>query len=129
MKKHIKYLLAASFFTAQSLFAQSLFAQSTTETEGMDMSAYASRMGTAFLVALFVMIAVFLLKANKEPAETEEAVPQGSLIFVRNRANTSSGSLLQLLPGISIDLQRVRYLLASALIMFSTILLLLIIQK
>ncbi|MBS1494839.1 MAG: hypothetical protein JST55_15095 [Bacteroidetes bacterium] len=124
MKKYLKYILTASIFTAHNLFAQS-----AADTEGMDMSSYATWMGTGFLVMLFVMIAVFLINGNKDTSEAEAGILQSSVIVVRNKINTAIGSSLQLLNGISIDLQRVRFLLASALIMFSTILLLLIIQK
>lgn len=122
MKKFIKYILTASFFTAQNLFAQS-----TTAAEGMDMSVYATWMGSAFLVVFFIMFAVFLYSANKEPVDTETEAILITGAFINSRLNTASGNSNYLLPSLSLELHKIRLLLISALITFSLVLLLLII--
>ena len=125
MKKYFTYILIAATFIAQNLFAQS-----TTNDEGMDMSVYASWMGSSFLVLLFVMIGIFLYSASKEPANPEDIVLQIPAVFSNAQVNIfASGSSLYLLPSLSLEFNRIKVLLISAMITFSLILLLLLIQK
>lgn len=124
MKKFIIYILTASFFTAQNLLAQS-----AADVKGMDMSVYATWMGSAFLVVFFIMFAIFLYSAGKEPADAETEVIQSSGAFVKSGINTASGNSVYVLPSLSLELHKIRLLLLSALITFSLVLLLLIIQK
>jgi len=123
MKRYIKFITAASIFTAQNIFAQS------TTDAGMDMSAYAEYMGTGFLVFLFVMFGIFLFKANKKSECTEENLIQTSAVLIKQKINAALVNPLSIFPNITLDLRRVGFVLTSVLIMFSTVLLLLIIQK
>lgn len=122
MKIYIKYFLIVSIFITENIFAQT-----TNEMEGMDMSVYATWMGSAFLVVFFIMFAVFLYSAGKEPVDTETEVMQSSGAFIKSRINSVPGNSIYILTGISLELQRIRILLVSALITFSLVLLLLII--
>ncbi|MBN8571878.1 MAG: hypothetical protein J0M18_19830 [Ignavibacteria bacterium] len=125
MKKNFIYLVTPLIFITQNLFAQS-----TTNADGMDMSVYASWMGSSFLIFLFVMIGIFLFSASKEPANPEDIVMQYPAAFSNEQVNIfASGSSIYLLPSLSLEFNRVKVLLVSALITFSLILFLLMIQK
>ncbi len=124
MKKYFTYILIASTFIVQNLFAQSV-----TNAEGMDMSVYASWMGSSFLIFLFVMIGIFLFSAAKEPANPEDIVVQFPAFSNEQVKIFASGSSLYLLPSLSLEFNRIKVILVSALITFSLILFLLMIQK
>ncbi|MBN8569786.1 MAG: hypothetical protein J0M18_09145 [Ignavibacteria bacterium] len=125
MKKFFIYLITPLIFITQNLFAQSV-----TNAEGMDMSVYASWMGSSFLILLFVMIGIFLFSASKEPANPDDIMLQFPAAFSNEQVNIfASGSSLYLLPSLSLELNRIKVIIVSALITFSLILLLLIIQK
>lgn len=124
MKKYFIYIVTPLIFIAQDLFAQS-----TTNAEGMDMSLYATWMGSSFIILLFVMIGIFLFSAAKEPADTESIVVQYPSAVVNQQINFASGSSLYLLPSLSLEFNRIKVILVSALITFSLILFLLMIQK
>jgi len=125
MKNFFKYILTSSIFITQNLFAQS-----AAETPGMDMSVYATWMGSAFLVMLFIMMGIFLISGDKESAETENIVLHIPAAFGNDRINfTGTGNSVYSFPGLSLELNRIKVLLVSAIISFSLILLLLLIQK
>lgn len=124
MKKNFTYIL-----TAASFITQNLFAQNATNAEGMDMSVYAAWMGSSFIILLFVMIGIFLLSASKESAETESIVIQIPAAGIKPQINFATGYPVYLLPGLSLELQRIKMLIVSALMTFSLILFLLFIQK
>lgn len=122
MKKLIKYLSAASV-----LIAQNLFAQTTSGAEGMDMGSYATWMGSIFFVAIFIMFAIFLFSASKEPLHPERELILAPIRIIKNQISTISGNLAYLLPNVSLELKKIRFVVISALIIFSFTLLLSII--
>jgi len=125
MKKYFIYLVTPLIFITQNLFAQS-----TTNAEGMDMLVYATWMGSSFLILLFVMIGIFLFSASKEPANPDDIVLQFPAAFSNEQVNIfASGSSLYLVPSLSLEFNRIKVILVSALITFSLILFLLMIQK
>lgn len=124
MKKYIKYLTVGLVFIAQNIFAQS-----TAESQTMDMGTYAEWMGSGFLVFLFVMFGFFLFKANKQTESSRANTLQSSAVLIKQKINAAIIKPLSLLPVINLDIRRVRFALTSVLIMFTTILFLLIIQK
>ncbi|MBP9096006.1 MAG: hypothetical protein KBG21_05315 [Ignavibacteria bacterium] len=123
MKKLIKYFLIVSIFITQNLFAQSEIAD-----KGMDMDTYKVWMSAAVMGMLLIMFALLVFGgAGEEASNIENAVLQTPGNSIKTQSNTFSGYLHNWLPGVSLELQKIRFLLVSALIMFSVILLLLII--
>lgn len=77
---------------------------------------------------LLIMFALLVFGgAGEEASNIENAVLQTPGNSIKTQSNTFSGYLHNWLPGVSLELQKIRFLLVSALIMFSVILLLLII--
>lgn len=124
MRNYIKYILVASIFITQNLFAQS-----TTDSKGMDMSTYTTWMSFVVIAMLLIMFAILVFFGDKEPSLTENAITQPTGVFNDSSVKIILGNRSYLLPKLNLELQRVKTLLASALIVFSIVLLLLLIQK
>lgn len=124
MKRYFKCLTIALIFAAQNLFAQS-----SADAQSMDMGIYAEWAGSVFLIFLFIMFGVFLSMANKPSENSVESALQSPTVLIKQKINAVINKQLSLLPVINLDLRRVRYVLTSALIMFTAVLFLLIIQK
>jgi hypothetical protein len=115
MKKFIIYNLIAITFTAQNLFAQT-----ETVVQEMDMKVYTRYMLAGLFVLIIIIFATLAFSASKEPVISGTT----SKSFIGNPVISYSGLYL---PSISLELNRLRILLISSLIMFSIILLLLLI--
>ncbi len=123
MKKFIKYIVTILIFTAQNLFAQSVTAE-----KGMDLDVYATWFAVGFFVITFIMVGVFLRSASNEPFLSESVELPSKDLMIKH-LTPASGNLRNFLPSLVPELQSIRFLFASALIIYSVILLLLIIQK
>ncbi|MBN8570736.1 MAG: hypothetical protein J0M18_14005 [Ignavibacteria bacterium] len=123
MKKLIKYFLILSIFITENLFAQSEIAD-----KGMDMDTYKTWMTVVVMGMICIMFAILLFGGGgEEESNIENAVLQIPDIFINTQANAFPGYSHNWLPGVSLELQKIRILIISILIIFSVILLLLII--
>lgn len=118
MKKSISYILIGSIFTTQNLFAQT-----ETVPEEMDLKVYTKYILAWLCILIIILFAALAFSASKKPAISETTVKP----FISNPINVSTGNSFYLLSSLSLELNRLRFMLISALIIFSIIFLLVII--
>ncbi|HEX2787416.1 MAG TPA: hypothetical protein VHP32_05875 [Ignavibacteria bacterium] len=116
MKTFIKFILIASIFIAENLSAQT-----ETISQGMDMKVYTKWMMAGVFVLFLIIFAVLIFGSSKEPSLSGGTTLQAEISPV----NIFAGNTVYM-PALSTELLRIRFILISALIIFSVILLLLI---
>lgn len=123
MKKYIFALVLSSV-----IFGNDLFAQNPVEVKSMDMNEYAGWVGLGMIAMIFTMFALFLIFSSREE-NTEIALPNAPIIIPVKFAQAAGINSVILVPCINIEMNKIRILLISTVILFSLILLLLLIQK